>query len=281
MTSARTAAIHIVINMKELVVRGRGLAETYHKALVELSKFGETVDSDDWKCSCIESAMTMVINEPLSEPMISRCCICSPESLEQYKLELIYGILDFKIGHGWDYTYHDRIANYYVDNCDKFPETHSLNQVDFVINELLKNPNSRRAVIDVRDNSDDAYSSDPACLQHIQYFIREDKLDCCVLFRSNDATRANFMNCFGLIMLQKFIADAIGRKVGTFTLRANSFHCYSHEFQNLVNYVKKIEEKGYADRSITFNYEGDWSRKMMLKDTEIMTKVSKLQEEKA
>ena len=267
--------------MRDLIVRGRTLAETYHKALVELKEYGTMMKSADWDCLCLEASMTMVITEPLSEPMISRCCICSPESLEQYKLELIYGILDFKIGHGWDYTYHDRIANYYVDNVNKFPDTHSLNQVDFVINELLKNPNSRRAVIDIRDNSDDAYSSDPACLQHIQYFIREDKLDCCVLFRSNDATRANFMNCFGLISLQQFIAEALQVDVGTFTLRANSFHCYENEFPNLMNYVKKIREKGYIDPSLTFNYEDNWKQKMMRSDEKIKAKVEQLLKEKA
>lgn len=260
--------------MRDLIVRGRTLAETYHKALVELKEFGTIVESADWDCLCLEASMTMVVTEPLSEPMISRCCICSPESLEQYKLELLFGILDFNIGHGWDYTYHDRIANYKVNEG-------TLNQIDFVILELLKNPGSRRAVIDIRDNSSDAYSDDPACLQHIQYFLRNGKLDCCVLFRSNDATRANFMNCFGLISLQQFIAEVLEVEVGTFTLRANSFHCYENEFTNLTNYVKKIKEKGYTDSSITFNYSGNWDNKMLRSNESIYQKLNELKKEKA
>lgn len=265
--------------MRDLIVRGQSLAETYHKALCELEEFGEIMESADWNCKCLEASMTMVITNPLSEPMISRCCICSPESLEQYRQEIIYGILDFNIGKGWDYTYHDRMANYYVDNATKFPDIHSLNQIEFVLNELRHNPGSRRAVIDIRDNSDDVYSNDPACLQHIQFFIRNKKLDCCVLFRSNDATRANFMNCFGLIQLQLMIAEGLQLEIGTFTLRANSFHCYEQEFENLKHYVKKIKTKGYTDKSLTFNFWNDWRPKMIASQETIFNKIEHLKGE--
>ena len=252
--------------MKELIVRGYSLAETYHKALEELSTYGELVNSADWGCDCLEASLTMSITQPLSEPMISRCCICSPEALEQYRQELLDGILDFNIGTTWDYTYHNRMV---------FP----VDQKKFILNELKRNPGSRRAVIDVRNISKDCYSEDPACLQHIQYFIRNNKLDCCVLFRSNDATRANFMNSFGLIMLQKWFADELGIEVGTFTLRANSFHCYGNELDNLNNYVKKIKEKGYTDKSIVFNYKGNWDKKMEDSKSIIEEKVRKLRGE--
>ena len=115
-------------------------------------------------------------------------------------------------------------------------------QKAWVVNELKRNPLSRRAVIDVRKPEKDCYSEDPACLQHIQFFIRDNKLDCCVLFRSNDATRATFMNAFGLIMLQKEIADQLGVYVGSFTLRANSFHCYERHFDLLKRIANEVEE---------------------------------------
>ena len=252
--------------MKELIVRGYSLAETYHKALEELYECSDITDCTDWGCKQLEASMTMVVNQPLSEPMISRCCICSPEALEQYRQELLDGILDFNIGHGWDYTYHDRMV-------------YPVEQKVWVVNELTRNPLSRRAVIDVRKPEKDCFSDDPACLQHIQFFIRNGKLDCCVLFRSNDATRANFMNSFGLIMLQKDIADKLGVGVGTFTLRANSFHCYENEIDNLSNYVKKIKEKGYTDKSIVFNYKGNWDKKMEDSKPIIEEKVRKLRGE--
>ena len=60
-------------------------------------------------------------------------------------------------------------------------------QFEFIENELRRNPSSRRAVIDVRDWRRDTAKESPACLQHIQYFIRDGALHCKVLFRSNDA----------------------------------------------------------------------------------------------
>lgn len=150
------------------------------------------------------------IDHPLQEPMISKLFIGGPKELEQYRQEMLYGILDFEVAKGkWKYTYHDRMVNYSIDNQVDAPEVISFNQIDFVINELKRNPSSRRAVILIRDVSEDAFSEDPACLQHIQYFIRDNKLHCKVLFRSNDACKASFMNAFALIQLQKLIADKL------------------------------------------------------------------------
>lgn len=265
--------------MRELVVRGYSLPEAYHKALVELHDNGVISDCPDWNCKQLEASMTMVVNNPEADPAISRCCVCSPESLQQYKMEIINGILDFNIGKGWDYTYHNRMVNHEVASKSKHCPFDTIDQVQFVIDELKRNPSSRRAVIDVRDVGADCYSDDPACLQHIQYFIRDyNKLDCCVLFRSNDATRATFMNCFGLIALQERLCNELDCMMGTFTLRANSFHCYESEFKNLENYVKKIKKVGPADKSITFTWV-QYAPDMEASIPTIMEKVRKLRGE--
>ena len=188
--------------------------------------------------------------------MISKLFIGGPRELEQYRQEVLDGILDFEIAKGnWTYTYHDRMVNYPI----KHQEQETFNQIDFVINELKRNPSSRRAVILVRDPSIDAFDGDPACLQHLQYFIRDEKLHCKVLFRSNDACKANFMNMFAFILLQKRIADKLGLEMGTYTHRANSFHCYEKDFEMLKGYVKKIQDP-YAEN--TFDYVGDWDEMM-------------------
>ena len=134
--------------------------------------------------------------------MISKLFIGGYKELQQYVMEMRDGILDFEVYKGnWKYTYHDRMVRYPIDNQIDFPETWCLNQIDFIIHDLKRTPISRRAVIDIRDNSEDMYSDDPACLQHIQFFIRDNKLHMKVLFRSNDACKAAFMNMFALIMI--------------------------------------------------------------------------------
>ena len=49
--------------------------------------------------------------EPLKEPMISKLFIGGSKELEQYRQEILDGILDFEIERGnWAYTYHSRMA---------------------------------------------------------------------------------------------------------------------------------------------------------------------------
>lgn len=202
--------------------------------------------------------MTMIVNHPLEEPMISRCFIGGVRELEQYRMEMLDGILDFEVQKGkWSYTYHQRMGS----------------QVQFVIDELRRNPSSRRAVMGIR-TPDDIGSDDPACLQHLQYFIRKGKLDCIVLFRSNDACKATFMNAFALILLQKRIADELGVPVGSYTHRANSFHCYEKDFNLLDSYVHRI--KNNAVSMVTYNYVGDWDELMEDEREDILAMVEEL-----
>ena len=249
--------------MIEYLCTEKTLTDAYHQALVALHDLGEIADCTDWNCKQREISMTMVVLKPLTEPMISKCFIGGPRELQQYCMEMLDGILDFEIDKGnWSYTYHDRMVNF----------EHSLNQIDFIISELKRNPSSRRAVVVIRDPSVDTKNNDPACLQHIQYFIRNGKLDCQILFRSNDACKATFMNAFALILLQKRIADILGIPVGTYTHRANSFHCYEKDFDLLEGYVKRI----FSNKDITYNYNEDWKDLMEEYVPLILSDVKKL-----
>lgn len=245
--------------MQEVLVRGSSLPETYHKALKALWEEGEVAECADWNTTQKEVSMTMVVEEPLKEPRISKLFIGGPRELEQYRQEMLDGILDFEVERGnWTYTYHQRMGD----------------QIQFVIDELKRSPSSRRAVMCIRTR-DDMGSSDPACMQHLQYFIRDGKLHCKVLFRSNDACKANFMNAFALIELEKRIADALGLPVGTYTHRANSFHCYENDFKMLEGYVERMNA-AEDEYDICYDYEDDWQEVMEDYKPEIAEMVEEL-----
>ena len=124
----------------EIFVSGKSLPQAYHRALAQLKYQGEIVPCPAWNTSCLEAGMTIYIEEPLAEPMISKCFIGGPAELQQYIMEMLDGILDFEIERGnWAYTYHDRMVHY-----------GEYNQIDFVVNELTSDPDSRRAVIMIR-----------------------------------------------------------------------------------------------------------------------------------
>ena len=250
--------------MQEFICSGKTLPEAYHNALLQL-KGAPIIPCPAWNTNQKEVSMTMVVEEPLGEERISRLFYGGPSDLEQYCQEMLDGIMDFEVQAGnWAYTYHSRYANQY----------------QFIIDELTRDPWSRRAVMDIR-TAEDMENEDPACWQHAQYFIRDNRLHCKILFRSNDACKAAFMNAFALIELQKRIAGALGIEVGTYTHRANSFHCYERDFGLLDSYCHRImnsviTDKGFSGEDLTYSYEDDWAEQMVDAREEIAAKVADL-----
>ena len=251
--------------MKELFVHGVTLPEAYHNAILELHRHGDVVTCGDWGQLQKEAAMTFVAERPLQEPMVSRLYIGGFYELQQYVMEVLDGILDFKMGeeHTWGYTYHDRLVNH-----------NGFNQIEFIVNELKRRADSRRAVAMIRDNKADAYADDPACLQHMQFFIRGGLLHCKVLMRSNDAAEASFMNAFAFVMLQRSIADALGVGVGSYAHRANSYHAYEKDFGLLQQYADGIMGKPFDE--LTYEYEGFYRELMEESVPKIMEQVGRL-----
>ncbi|MBR2520687.1 MAG: hypothetical protein IKE62_00700 [Oscillospiraceae bacterium] len=251
--------------MQEVMVSGRTLPEAYHAAVKALHERADITPCPDYGTTQKELSMTMVVEEPLEEPAISRLFIGGYRELEQYCQEMLDGILDFEIDRGnWEYTYHSRMAP----------------QLDWLRSELKRNPYSRRAVVDIRDWQHDTLpgNDSPACLQHIQYFVREGKLHCKVLFRSNDAVKATFMNAFALIKIQERLAGELGYPVGSYTHRANSFHCYERDLELLAGYVDRINNAASPDE-LTYDYEGDWAELMEQCRPEIAEAVRRLRKE--
>lgn len=244
----------------EILVRGETLTDSYHEALYQLWEYGRWEDCSDWNTRQKECQMTMTVFFPLEEPRISKFFIGGPKELQQYCMEMLDGILDFEAEKGnWHYTYHKRYAD----------------QLDYVINELRRNPSSRRAVMSLWWRIDEL-SGDPPCFNHCQFLIRMNKLDMIATFRSNDACKAAFMNAFALIMLQKKVADILGVGVGSYTHRANSFHCYEKDVKRLNAFVERYQME--ANDELSYSYEDDWKEEMEDAIPEILKAVEILKE---
>lgn len=238
--------------MKHYYVEGKTLPEAYHNALLVLNEKGETVPCPAYNTTTKECGMTMYVENAMAEPMISRCWVGGHHELQQYLMEISEGILDFMIGvddNTWEYTYHDRIKY----------------QIPFVIEELRRDPYSRRAIIDVRKNNVDMGNEHPACLQNMGFMIRDNKLDLVVTMRSNDAPEATFMNAFAFIVgIQKYIVDQLNIdenlniEVGSYTHITYSFHCYEKDFKKLNDFCKRIES-GF---NTTYDYMGFYKELM-------------------
>ena len=245
--------------MKMLSAEGKTLPEAYHKALWLLEKEGKVYPCPDYNTTMKEVAMTFYVEDAVAEPFISRLFPGGHHELQQYTMEICDGILDFMVGAGenvWEYTYHQRFAY----------------QLPWIIEELKRNPYSRRAIMNIRDFEVDSSNDHPACLQSIHFAIREGKLNMTVMMRSNDAVQATFMNAVGFIALLRKVSEAIDVPTGSYTHIAYSFHAYENCYERLKKYAESIETKEIAD--LTYAYKGFYEDLMKEEIPAIMAMVN-------
>ena len=102
------------------------------------------------------------------------------------------------------------------------------NQIYYVINKLKEKHNTRHAAISIYDCKEHStYEKDPPCTYAVQFTILHDKLDMCVVMRSNDLWYGfcNDQYCFS--ELQKMIAHEVGVEVGVYYHFAHNMHLYN------------------------------------------------------
>ena len=99
------------MSIPEVLIVGDSLPDAYHKAIRAFSENYQVADCEDWNLQKKEQytqrecAMTVHVKKPLLEPMISKLIIYGARELEQYRMEILDGILDFAVEAGVeDYT---------------------------------------------------------------------------------------------------------------------------------------------------------------------------------
>lgn len=124
-------------------------------------------------------------------------------------------------------------------------EKHGFDQIEKIIDLLKYDKYSRRAVLNINvPNENVIETKDEMCTVCLIYQIRDDKLHCTCVMRSNDI-RFGTRNDLGYFLtLQKYIADRLGVAYGTYTHFAASIHVYDKDY----DYVKSV---AYGDMKTT------------------------------
>lgn len=106
------------------------------------------------------------------------------------------------------------------------------NQLEQVMMQLRDNPNTRQAVIHVKEarNLIDNPTKDLNCTVCLQFFIRDDKLYMTTYMRSNDLWMGFPYDIFQFMSLQVFMAMSLDIDVGTYTHHAGSLHLYYRDY---------------------------------------------------
>ncbi len=105
-------------------------------------------------------------------------------------------------------------------------------QIDTALIMLLKDPNSRRVVLQMWDpvHDLDSPSKDIPCNTNIYFKIRENKLEMTVCNRSNDMIWGAYgANAVHMSILQEYMASALDVGIGDYRQVSDSFHVYENE----------------------------------------------------
>ncbi len=110
------------------------------------------------------------------------------------------------------------------------------NQYERLIDELKKNPDSRRAILiytrpSIWVDFDEGGRSDFICTNACQYLIRDDKLVSIVNMRSNDAIYGFKNDAAWQMYIQDKIADELDVETGDLIWNAGSLHVYERHFE--------------------------------------------------
>ncbi len=253
-----------------LFVRGQNLAEAWERSLIQLYENGRDIKTEYDKPNDPPSkdcSITIVVEEPLAEPMIHMDFPGGLEDLQEYVLEVLDGIKDHCVRNEsddpqdtrWEYTYHQRLFAYTVPGLGSV-----FDQIDILAHKLAKTPFSRRAQAITWKVWDDNDCYDPACLQSIWCRVLPDDnaawtLNTNVRFRSNDAYKAAFMNMFALIMLQQKIAQRISElsgqnvKLGRYVHQADSYHIYGSYFNEFEGrFIQALNDRSFDERTMHY-----------------------------
>jgi len=101
-------------------------------------------------------------------------------------------------------------------------------QLDKVVAQLRDNTETRQAAISIYDGKEiGKYKYDTPCTYAVQFTVVKDKLNMCVVMRSNDLWYGfcNDQYCFS--MLQNLVCNRTGIDMGTYYHFAHNLHIYN------------------------------------------------------
>lgn len=113
-----------------------------------------------------------------------------------------------------------------------------LDQIDLIIKHLKYNPNSRQAVMTIWDPALDLTEKtiyrDYPCSNWLHFLLRDNKLECTLTIRSNDALFGlSQINIAEFCFIQKIIASILKVAPGSLTILSDSLHVYSDKYDQI------------------------------------------------
>lgn len=109
-------------------------------------------------------------------------------------------------------------------------------QISELIENLKKNPNSRRHIISAWNVGELKNMALPPCHTLFQFYVNDGKLSCQLYQRSSDSAAGLPFNIASYSLFTHMIAQQVGLEVGDFVWTGGDVHIYD-------NHIKQIEEQ--------------------------------------
>ena len=113
-------------------------------------------------------------------------------------------------------------------------------QWQYILSELNRDSDSRRAVMHLRVPSDSIDATlDVPCTLSLQFFIRSEELHMIVNMRSSDLVFGIAYDIPAFTLFQEILAGQLGVGLGTYTHMSNSLHIYESHFEMVENILER------------------------------------------
>jgi thymidylate synthase/deoxycytidylate deaminase len=116
-----------------------------------------------------------------------------------------------------------------------------INQFAKVVKILKEDPDSRRAIIHIKDSSDTLETKDVPCTLSLQFLIRENRLHMITNMRSNDLMWGFCYDLPAFTIFQEILAGELGVEIGNYYHNAGSLHVYSRHYNLMKKCIKSFE----------------------------------------
>lgn len=233
-------------------IEGRKISDVWLRVLDRIMKFGYVKMSQyGEKQRELIDIVTVVSGEDPDNPSIPSFAYFNHDDLIKYYPQLMTdGIFE-----GVEYTYGSRLRNH-----------EGINQIAGIIEELGKENFSRRAIAFTWNVMKDCGNAKSPCLNMVQALVQDDILYLTAYFRSNDMFRAWPQNAYGLLKVQKEIAESLGLRIGKLVVVSCSAHIYERDFLE----TQKMIEKNKPKLECEMDPRGNFS--IEIKEGEIVVK---------
>ena len=114
-----------------------------------------------------------------------------------------------------------------------------LDQVDHVIQTLLNNPYSNQIKTTLWCVEDIPEMALPPCMYETHWQVWDEKLHLTVNIRSNDMPLGNPFNTFQMYVIQRMIAQVIGREHGTLVFNIDNAHIYDRHEEQMKEMIRR------------------------------------------